>query len=185
MPARLQTLGHLRLLDEGGNDIVFPEKALLILCYLRTRGLTDMPRADAAGLFWDDANPTAAFASLRQTVARVQKRQRELGRTYLAFTDAAIALGQEPVESDVDEAHADAGLDLWPVSSPRISSSISSPERGRLRTGSPCSAPAIWRCSDAPSSLSPHPRLRPGRPDRWPPCACWRPTPMTTRCAPR
>ena len=112
MPARLQTLGHLRLLDEGGNDIVFPEKALLILCYLRTRGLTDMPRADAAGLFWDDANPTAAFASLRQTVARVQKRQRELGRTYLAFTDAAIALGQEPVESDVDEAHADAGLDL-------------------------------------------------------------------------
>ena len=66
MPARLQTLGHLRLLDEGGNDIVFPEKALLILCYLRTRGINDMPRADAAGLFWDDANGTAAFASLRQ-----------------------------------------------------------------------------------------------------------------------
>ncbi|UDF28129.1 UNVERIFIED_ORG: hypothetical protein LHK14_11445 [Roseateles sp. XES5] len=112
MPARLQTLGHLRLLDEGGNDIVFPEKALLILCYLRARGLTDMPRAGAAGLFWDDANPTAAFASLRQTVARVQKRQRELGRTYLAFTDAAVALGPDPFESDVDEVQAEAGLDL-------------------------------------------------------------------------
>ncbi|MGD9479448.1 hypothetical protein [Shinella sp. G-2] len=112
MPARLQTLGHLHLLDEGGNTIVFPEKALLILCYLRTRGLTDMPRADAAGLFWDHANPTAAFASLRQTIARVQKRQRELGRAYLAFTDAAIALGPDALESDVDGARADAGLDL-------------------------------------------------------------------------
>ena len=29
MPARLQTLGHLRLLDEGGNEIAFPEKAEL------------------------------------------------------------------------------------------------------------------------------------------------------------
>ena len=102
MPARLQTLGHLRLLDEGGNDIVFPEKALLILCYLQTRGLTEMPRADAANLFWDDANSAAAFASLRQTISRAQKRQRELDRTYLAFTDTSIALGPEPVESDVE-----------------------------------------------------------------------------------
>ena len=92
MPARLQTFGQLRLLDEGGNDVAFPEKALLILCYLKTRGLTEMPRADAAGLFWDDGNAAAAFASLRQTVSRTQKRQRELGRSYLTITDAAIAL---------------------------------------------------------------------------------------------
>ncbi len=112
MAARLQTLGHLRLLDEGGNGIVFPEKALLILCYLRTRGLRDMPRADAAGLFWDDANTGAAYASLRQTVSRVQKRQRDLGRTYLVFTDAAIALGPDPVESDIELVREGAGLDL-------------------------------------------------------------------------
>lgn len=110
MPARLQTLGHLRLLDEGGNDIVFPEKALLILCYMRTRGLTHMPRAEAVGLFWDETNMAASYASLRQTVSRVQKRQRELGRIYLTFTDASITLGPEPVESDVDRVRDGASL---------------------------------------------------------------------------
>ena len=109
MPAWLQTLGHLRLLDEGGNDIVFPEKALLILTYLRTRGLSEMSRADAAGLFWDEANP-AAFANLRQTIARVHKRQRELDRAYLTFTETAIALGPEPVACDLDGAREDADL---------------------------------------------------------------------------
>lgn len=112
MPVRLQTFGHLRLLDKSGNDIVFPEKALLILCYLHTRGLTDMPRADAAVLFWDDANAGAAYASLRQTVARVQKRQRDLGRTYLTFNDASIALGPDAVETDIAAVREGASLDL-------------------------------------------------------------------------
>ena len=111
MPARLQTFGQLRLLDEGGNDVAFPEKALLILCYLRTRGLSEMSRADAAGLFWDEASP-AAFASLRQTVSRVQKRQNELGRAYLAFTVSAFALGREPVECDVEQVREGTGLGL-------------------------------------------------------------------------
>src|SRR5690606_33199688 len=111
MPARLQTLGHLRLLDEGGEDIAFPEKALLILCYLLTRGLTDMPRADAVNLFWDNTNAPAAYASLRQTVSRVQKRQRELARAYLTFTDTTIALGPEPVESDVARVREGASLE--------------------------------------------------------------------------
>lgn len=112
MPARLQTLGHLRLLDEGGNEIVFPEKALLILCYLQTRGISEMPRVDAAGLFWDDANSSAAFANLRQTISRAQKRQRELDRTYLVFTDTTIALGPEPITSDVDQVRDGASLNL-------------------------------------------------------------------------
>ena len=111
MPARLQTFGQLPLLDEGGNDLAFPEKALLILCYLRTRGLSEMSRADAAGLFWDEASP-AAFASLRQTVSRVQKRQNELGQAYLAFTESAVALGREPVECDVEQVREGAGLGL-------------------------------------------------------------------------
>ncbi|MCR6502212.1 hypothetical protein MUO32_24610 [Shinella sp. CPCC 101442] len=110
MPARLQTLGHLRLLDEGGNEIVFPEKALLILCYMRARGLTHMPRAEAVSLFWNEANDAASFASLRQTVSRVQKRQRDLGRIYLTFTDTSITLGPEPVESDVDRVNDGASL---------------------------------------------------------------------------
>ncbi|ANH05416.1 hypothetical protein [Shinella sp. HZN7] len=112
MSARLQTLGHLRLLDEGGRDIAFPEKALLILCYLLTRGMSDMPRADAASLFWDDANSAAAFANLRQTVSRTQKRQRELDRTYLTFTDTTIALGQDAIESDIDAVRDGAGLSV-------------------------------------------------------------------------
>jgi len=112
MPARLQTLGHLRLLDEGGNEIVFPEKALLILCYLQTRGINEMPRSDAASLFWDDANSSAAFANLRQTVSRAQKRQRELDRTYLVFTDTMIALGPEPITSDVEQVRDGASLKL-------------------------------------------------------------------------
>jgi TolB-like protein len=112
MPARLQSFGHLRLLDEGGGDIAFPEKALLILCYLHARGLPDMSRADAAGLFWDDANTAAAYASLRQTVSRVQKRQRDLGRTYLTFTETGIVLGPDPIESDVDLVREDTGLEV-------------------------------------------------------------------------
>ncbi len=111
MPARLQTFGHLRLLDEGGNDIAFPEKALLILCYLLTRGITDMPRAEAASLFWDEEHSASAFANLRQTVSRVQKRQRELDRSYLTFTDTTVALGSEPVESDVGQVRDGARLD--------------------------------------------------------------------------
>lgn len=110
MPARLKTLGHLRLLDEAGNDSVFPEKALLILSYLRARGLAEMLRADAAGLFWDGANPAAAYASLRQTVSRVQKRQRDLGRSYLTFSETAIALGPDQVESDVEQVREGASL---------------------------------------------------------------------------
>ena len=112
MQARLQSFGHLRLLDESGGDIAFPEKALLILCYLRTRGLSSMSRADAAGLFWDDANTAAAYASLRQTVSRVQKRQRDLGQTYLTFTDTDIALGPDRVESDVELVCEDASLEV-------------------------------------------------------------------------
>lgn len=116
MPARLQTFGHLRLLDEGGNDIAFPEKALLILCYLLTRGITEMPRAEAASLFWGEEHSASAFANLRQTVSRVQKRQRELDRSYLNFTDTAVSLGPEPVESDVgqvrDGTHLDTLTDL-------------------------------------------------------------------------
>lgn len=112
MPARLKTLGHLRLLDESGEDIVFPEKALLILGYLTARGLPDIPRADAAALFWDDANPAAAYASLRQTVSRVQKRQRDLSRSFLIFTDSTIALGPERIESDLDAIGENAPLAL-------------------------------------------------------------------------
>lgn len=111
MPARLQTFGHLRLLDEGGSEIAFPEKALLILCYLLTRGITDMPRAEAASLFWDDEHSASAFANLRQTVSRVQKRQRELNRTYLTFTDTMVSLGPEAVESNVGQVCDGARLD--------------------------------------------------------------------------
>lgn len=110
MPARLQTFGHLRLLDEGGNDIAFPEKALLILCYLLARGISEMPRAEAANLFWDDEHSASAFANLRQTVSRVQKRQRELGRSYLTFTDTTVSLGPESIESDVGQVRDGAQL---------------------------------------------------------------------------
>ena len=110
MPARLQTLGHLRLLGASGEEIVFPEKALLILAYLHARGLDDIPRADIATLLWDDGNPATALANLRQTLARVQKRQRELGGTYLAFTETSVARGPDAVESDIAAVREDADL---------------------------------------------------------------------------
>ncbi len=102
MPARLQTLGQLRLLDEGGTDIVYPEKALLILCDLRARRQTHATRSDIATFLWDDSHPAGAFANLRQTLLRVAKRQRELGRTYLDFDDTSVRLGPEPMDSDID-----------------------------------------------------------------------------------
>lgn len=112
MPARLQTLGHLRLLDEGGKDIVFPEKALIIIGYLHTRGIAEISRADIAALLWDDGNSAAALANLRQTLARVQKRQRELGRAFLAFTETAVTRGPDAVESDIEQVRDGADLDL-------------------------------------------------------------------------
>lgn len=112
MPARLQTFGHLRLLGEGGEEIVFPEKALLILAYLHARGLDEIPRADVAALLWDDGNPATALANLRQTLARVQKRQRELGHAYLAFSETSVARGADPVESDIAAVREEADLPL-------------------------------------------------------------------------
>ncbi|MFX6652722.1 hypothetical protein ABTG83_19475, partial [Acinetobacter baumannii] len=40
-----------------------------------------------------------------------QKRQRDLGRTYLAFSDASIALGPEPVTSDMEQLREGASLE--------------------------------------------------------------------------
>lgn len=112
MPARLQTLGHLRLLDEGDDEIVFPEKGLLMLCYLQARGLEELPRADIAALLWDEAHAGTAFANLRQTASRVLKRQCQLGRSFLAFTDTSVRIGPDRVASDIEQVKEGAGLAL-------------------------------------------------------------------------
>ena len=184
MPARLQTLGHLRLLDEGGYDIVFPEKALLILSYLRARSLADMSRADAAALFWDDANPATAFANLRQTIARVQKRQRELDRAYLTFNDTSIVLGPEPVESDIEQVRDDAGLGVLAGLLKEDFLKYVKPGNRGLPGGFPCNGTPMRLFCAARSLQAPN-RVpaAPGTPGQPPPFACSRPIPTTRMCA--
>jgi DNA-binding SARP family transcriptional activator/TolB-like protein len=110
MPARLQTLGHLRLLDEAGEEIAFPEKGLLMLCHLQARGLTEQSRADLAMFLWEDPTPGGGLANLRQTISRIVRRQTEIGRTYLTFSTSSVHLGPDPVTSDLSTVTDTADL---------------------------------------------------------------------------
>ena len=99
---RLQTLGRLRLLDKDGNDIPFPQMGLVILAYLKARGLTKLPRGEIAILLWGDADPGQAYANLRKSASRISSRQHDIGFQFLSFSTSMVILGTDPLETDVD-----------------------------------------------------------------------------------
>ena len=104
MPAllRLQTLGRLRLLDNKGNDIPFPQMGLIILAYLKLSNLSAYPRADISTLLWGDGDPGQAYANLRKTASRILSRQNTIGLQFLSFSSSMVTVGTDSIETDVD-----------------------------------------------------------------------------------
>ncbi|OWZ93823.1 hypothetical protein B9J07_09800 [Sinorhizobium sp. LM21] len=109
MTFRLQTLGRLRLVDNGGREVAFPEKGLLILCHLIVGGHSEQSRNDVAKLLWDEIVPSQAFVNLRKTVSRISARQEELGCHFLSFSPSAVRLDASRLKSDLDTIGREAG----------------------------------------------------------------------------
>ncbi|MBB4186381.1 DNA-binding SARP family transcriptional activator [Sinorhizobium terangae] len=102
MTYRLQTLGRLRLLNETGREVAFPEKGLLILCLAIANGCREQSRAEIARLLWDGVEPSQAYVNLRKTISRITAQQMELGRTFLTFSQSSILLNPGSLTSDLD-----------------------------------------------------------------------------------
>ena len=124
MPIRLQTLGRLRLLDDDGNDISFPQMGLIILAYLKSRNLAAYPRADIATLLWGDEDSGQAFANLRKTASRILSRQNTIGLQLLSFTNSMVTVGADSIETDVD---------CLPIDKPMIDRTLTADLASRLR----------------------------------------------------
>ncbi|OCO99213.1 MULTISPECIES: hypothetical protein [unclassified Ensifer] len=109
MTFRLQTLGRLRLVDADGREVVFPEKGLLVLCYLIVGGHSEQSRNDVAKLLWDEVVPSQAFVNLRKTISRISARQQELGCHFLSFSQSSVRLDSSRLRSDLDAISRDVG----------------------------------------------------------------------------
>ncbi len=102
MVPRLQTFGRLRLCDDDGNDIPFPQMGLIILAYLKARGLSNHPRAEASTLLWGSVDPAQAFANLRKSASRILSRQNKMGLQFLSFSTSMVMVGPDTIETDLD-----------------------------------------------------------------------------------
>lgn len=109
MTYRLQTLGRLRLLNDAGREVAFPEKGLLILCLAIADGYREQSRAETARLLWDGVEPSQAYVNLRKTISRITAQQMELGRTFLTFSQSSILLNPGTLTSDLDAITDDGG----------------------------------------------------------------------------
>ncbi len=95
---RIATLGppEVRL---GDSQLAFPtRKTLALLVYLAAEaGL--QPREQLAALFWPEANPERSYASLRNTLGRLQKVMREASSQaqtpYLSVTSTTLSLNAD------------------------------------------------------------------------------------------
>ena len=100
---RLYTFGNMRLTGRDGQTIPFPEKGLLALVYLRSRGLTQISRAELARLLWGEHSDADILRNLRQLILRVRARERELDTTFFHIGDNAIALDPGNLSFDLDD----------------------------------------------------------------------------------
>lgn len=111
MTFRLQTLGRLRLVDDGECDVAFPEKGLLILAQAIAGGHREQSRNDVAKLLWNDVAQSQAFVNLRKTISRITARQEELGHAFLSFSPSSVRLEPGTISSDLDDLGSDFGQD--------------------------------------------------------------------------
>jgi len=98
LPLRLFALGppEVRL---GDNLVVFPtRKALALLFYLALEAV-QQPRERLASLLWPESSPEHSYASLRNTLSRLQIALRQAGdqphSAYLSITKTSLGLDPE------------------------------------------------------------------------------------------
>lgn len=85
----------------GENLVVFPtRKTQALLFYLSIEG-GQQPREHLASLFWPESSPDLSYASLRNTLSRLQTALRDPNDTgnssYLTVTNSALGLNPEAV----------------------------------------------------------------------------------------
>lgn len=104
MTFHLATFGDLRLVDAlSGETKPFPEKGLIIFAYLFSSDKQDISRAKLARLIWGDGDTSKAYANLRQTIARIDTRQKELGAVFLTTDDQTARLDRNLLSCDFME----------------------------------------------------------------------------------
>ncbi|MFS8045577.1 hypothetical protein [Rhizobium sp. BR 314] len=101
MQFSLRTFGQLVLLDGEGQDVAFPEKALLILAYLLATGSQYSSRATIARFLWGDDDVANSLTNLRKLISRIKSRQANLGVEFLGFDDTDIHLITRSLATDI------------------------------------------------------------------------------------
>lgn len=103
-PLRLQTFGTLALRSRSGEDLAFPQKALLLVCVLRLGERAALRRDEASGLLWPEADREAQHINLRKMVSRIRKAQLAYHSVILDIDDTSIALGDDGQRLVIDAA---------------------------------------------------------------------------------
>ncbi|MCD7110017.1 hypothetical protein LRX75_13320 [Rhizobium sp. DKSPLA3] len=103
-PLRLQTFGNLALKSRSGEDLAFPQKALLLVCMLRLGERPVLRRDEASALLWPEADREAQQINLRKMVSRIRKAQLAYHSVILDIDDTSITLGDDGQRLVVDAA---------------------------------------------------------------------------------
>ncbi|PYE34880.1 hypothetical protein C8J37_103206 [Rhizobium sp. PP-WC-1G-195] len=103
-PLRLQTFGNLALKTACGEDLAFPQKALLLVCMLRLGDRPVLRRDEASALLWPEADREAQHINLRKMVSRIRKAQLAYHSVILDIDDTSITLGDDGQRLTIDAA---------------------------------------------------------------------------------
>ncbi|PWW03561.1 DNA-binding SARP family transcriptional activator [Hoeflea marina] len=96
----LQTFGRLRLEDATGEEIAFPEKALLAACFLLASRQRSETRQAMACFLWGDNDKAGALVNLRKLISRIRERQQQIGIEIFRFTATEVKLAGEHLAVD-------------------------------------------------------------------------------------
>lgn len=96
----LQTFGRLCLKDKSGQEVAFPEKALLAACFLLTTKTHSETRQSVACFLWGEADKAGALVNLRKLVSRIRLRQQEIGVEIFSFTATEVKLTDRHIKVD-------------------------------------------------------------------------------------
>ncbi|MBY5440520.1 hypothetical protein [Rhizobium leguminosarum] len=107
----LKTFGRLQLVDEGANDVPFPEKGLLLLAYLLTTDQGSADRTTLVSFLWGDAERDDTLATLRKLISRMKARQIELGINILSSQGNVVTLDRESLSSDILLSETEDGVE--------------------------------------------------------------------------
>lgn len=101
MEFRLLTFGEPRLLDQDGQALFLPEKALFVMALLKSGGPALRSREELTRLLWDsDERSIDPKAPLRKLLSRVKQKQDEIGAGILHIDTRAVGLGDARVAAD-------------------------------------------------------------------------------------